>query len=107
MVKYIRISAQEALRMMEEENVIILDVRTLEEFEEGFIEGAILLPYYDIWDKGEETLPDKDQIILIYCRRGRRSAIAARTLIDMGYTRVYDFGGIDEWEQSLTVNSEQ
>ncbi len=95
---YKKITAEEAHRMMEESNnYILLDVRTPEEFAEAHIEGAVLLPDYEIQDKAKEQLPDQDATILVYCRSGRRSAEAARRLIDMGYANVYDFGGILDW----------
>lgn len=99
--EYIRIDADEAKEMMENEDVIIVDVRTEEEFEEQHIEGAILIPDYEIEELAEEKLPDKDATILIYCRTGRRSENASRALIEMGYTSVYDFGGIVDWEYDI------
>jgi rhodanese-related sulfurtransferase len=83
------------------DDAIILDVRTQEEFDEGYIANAVLLPYTEISEKAASFLPDKDQTVLIYCRAGRRSEIAARELIDMGYTKVYDFGGIQDWTDGL------
>ena len=96
-VEYIRITPQAALEMMENEDVVVLDVRSAEEFEEGHIPGAVLLPYSEVRENAPNVISDKAQIILVYCRSGRRSEIAARTLIDLGYTRVYDFGGIIDW----------
>ena len=100
--EYIRIDAEEAKEMMENEDVIIVDVRTEEEFEEQHIEGAILIPDYEIEDLAEEKLPDKEATILVYCRTGRRSENASRALIEMGYTSVYDFGGIVDWDYETT-----
>ena len=94
---YSKITAQEAQEMMDQENVIILDVRTEAEFAEGHIPNAVLLPDTEIKQRAEEVLPDKEQTILVYCRSGRRSALAAQELADMGYTNVYDFGGILDW----------
>lgn len=92
------ISAEEAKRMMDETSgCIVLDVRTQEEYDEGHIDGAVLLPYDEISQRAESELPDKDATILVYCRTGRRSAIAAEELANMGYTNVYDFGGIVDW----------
>lgn len=99
--EYIRIDADEAKEMMENEDVIIVDVRTEEEFEEQHIEGAILIPDYEIEDLAEEKLPDKEATILVYCRTGRRSENASRALIEMGYTSVYDFGGIVDWDYDI------
>jgi len=97
-VDYKKITAEEAKTLMEKEEVIILDVRTEEEFADIRIEGAVLIPDYEIEALAEEMLPDKDATILVYCRTGRRSEEASRSLINMGYTRVYDFGGIVDWE---------
>jgi rhodanese-related sulfurtransferase len=97
MAEYIKINAVEAKIMIDSEDVIILDVRTLEEYEEIRIEGALLIPEDQIRSLAPELLPDKEAIILIYCRSGRRSEIASRELIDMGYQHVYDFGGIIDW----------
>jgi len=96
---YQRISAEEAKQMMQNtDNSILLDVRTTEEFEEQHIKGAILIPDYEIGSRAAAELPDKNALILIYCRSGRRSANVARELIKMGYTNVYDFGGIIDWQ---------
>ena len=98
--EYIKISPQEAQTMIADYDVIILDVRTKEEFDEGHIINAVLLPLDQIQEKAANItsiLADKDQTILIYCRTGRRSAIASEELIKMGYTSVFDFGGIVDW----------
>lgn len=94
---YKKITAEEAKVMIDIGNVIILDVRDQSEYDEGHIENALLLPYMEIKDKAAAVLPDKDVKILVYCRTGRRSEIAARELINMGYTSVYDIGGILDW----------
>jgi len=95
---YQKIAATDAQRIMEEsDDYILLDVRTQEEFEQTHIKGAMLLPDSEIQDKAEEKLKDKDAVILVYCRSGRRSAQAAQQLVNMGYTKVYDFGGINDW----------
>jgi len=94
---YQKITPVEAKAMMDGGEVVILDVRTEAEFAEAHIAGAVLLPDYDIEPLAPELLPDKDETILIYCRSGRRSEIAANALIEMGYTNVYDFGGIIDW----------
>jgi len=99
---YKKISAAEAQEMMGED-VIILDVRTLSEFNEGHIPNAILLPYNEIKDKAETILPDIDKTILVYCRSGRRSELAVKDLIDLGYTSVYDFGGIINWMGDVVI----
>ena len=83
--------------MDEREDYIILDVRTQEEFDEAHIDGAILIPDYEIAAKAESVLKDKDQLILVYCRSGRRSKLAAEALVKLGYTNVKEFGGIIDW----------
>ena len=96
---YMQITAKEVKNIMDNEtDYIILDVRTEEEFSEGHINGAILIPDYEITEKAEEILTDKDQLILVYCRSGRRSKIASQALADLGYTNVKEFGGINTWE---------
>lgn len=95
---YKKITPAEAKALMDGENVIILDVRTQEEFDQGHIQDAVLLPDYEVGAKAAAVLPDKDAKILVYCRSGRRSALAAKELIAMGYTDVLDFGGIEtDW----------
>ena len=92
------ITAEQAKEMMDQnKECIVLDVRDRSEYEEGHIAGAILIPYTEMKDQAEEKLSDKDQLILVYCRSGRRSAIAAADLVSMGYTNVKDFGGIIDW----------
>lgn len=96
--EYQKISTEEAKEVMQSGNhYVILDVRTLDEYNEGHIEGAVLLPDNELEEKAESTLPDKEATILVYCRSGRRSVAAAQDLINMGYTNVYDFGGIVDW----------
>ena len=94
--QYKRITSKEAQSMMSDD-VMILDVRTQEEFDGGHIRNAILLPYDEIGERAESVIKDKNLTVLVYCRTGRRSEIAARELIDMGYTNVFDFGGIVNW----------
>ena len=74
-----------------------MDVRELEEYDEGHIPGAILIPYTKIEAQAEDVLTDKDQLILVYCRSGNRSKTASQALADLGYTNVYEFGGIKSW----------
>ena len=96
---YDRISGAEAKVLMDSESgYIIIDARTQEEYDQGHIPGAILIPEYEIADRAEKELPDKDQLILVYCRSGRRSKIAAEELVKLGYTNVKEFGGIIDWE---------
>ena len=79
------------------EEYILLDVRTKEEFDDGHIEGAILIPDFEIEERAETELSDKDALILVYCRSGRRSKNAASILAALGYTNVKEFGGINDW----------
>ena len=95
---YAQITAEEAKTIMDtEEDYIILDVREQYEYDEGHVPGAILIPDTEINAKASEKLTDKDALILLYCRSGRRSKIAAQSLVDLGYTNVKEFGGIIDW----------
>ena len=95
---YSHISREEAARMMElDDGHIVVDVRRQDEYDSGHIPGAVLIPNESIGTSRPEELPDPDQIILVYCRSGNRSRQAAQKLFDMGYTRVYEFGGISTW----------
>lgn len=101
---YNTIEPEEAKEMMtDDENVIILDVREKDEYDEGHIEGALLLSNNDITFKAEEVLPDKSATILVYCRSGNRSAQASQKLAELDYTNVYDFGGILDWPYELVT----
>ncbi len=95
---YEQITPQEAKRLMDsEKDYVTLDVRTQEEYDESHIEGAILIPDYEIGEKAESVLTDKNQLILVYCRSGRRSKLASAELAAMGYTNIKEFGGIIDW----------
>lgn len=97
-IAYEQISAKEAKEIMDNnENYVILDVRTPEEFAEAHIEGAILIPDYEIGEKAEKVLTDKEQLILVYCRSGRRSKNASSELAELGYSNIKEFGGINDW----------
>ena len=99
---YEQISGAEAKALMDSESgYIIIDARTQEEYDQGHIPGAVLIPEYEIADRAEKELPDKDQLILVYCRSGRRSKIAAEELVKLGYTNVKEFGGIIDWEYEI------
>lgn len=99
------ITAEEAKKIMDSgENCVILDVREEEEYAQGHIDGAILIPYGEIEDRAEKELLDKNLTILVYCRSGRRSAIAAESLVRLGYTDVRDFGGILDWNYEVVVD---
>ena len=96
---YEQIDGAKAKALMDSERgYIIIDARTQEEYDQGHIPGAILIPEYEIADRAEKELPDKDQLILVYCRSGRRSKIAAEELVNLGYTNVKEFGDIIDWE---------
>ena len=99
---YEQISGAEAKALMDSESgYIIIDARTQEEYDQGHIPGAIMIPEYEIAVRAENELPDKDQLILVYCRSGRRSKIAAEELVKLGYTNVKEFGGIIDWEYEI------
>ena len=103
--EYKQITQAEAKALMDSEtNYIILDTREQYEFDEGHIAGAILIPYTEIETKAESVLTDKEQLILVYCRSGRRSKIAAQSLADLGYTNVREFGGIIDWEYGVVTD---
>ena len=96
---YQQITAEEAKSMMEEQpDAVILDVREQDEYDAGHIPGAVLLPVDTI---NEETaasvIPEKDTVVLVYCRSGNRSKTASKALVDLGYTQIYEFGGIKDW----------
>ena len=99
---YEQITQEEAKRIMDTQtDYVLLDTRTDEEFAQGHIEGAIMIPEYEIADKAEDAIPDKDTLILVYCRSGRRSKIASMLLVELGYTNVKEFGGIIDWEYEI------
>lgn len=82
-------------------NIVVLDVRTKEEFANGHIPGALLLPYDEIEQNATKLLPEKDKEIIVYCRSGRRSAIAKDSLEALGYAAVKDFGGMNRWQSKV------
>ena len=95
---YTQIDQETAKEMMSVDGTqIIVDVRTREEYDSGHIPGAICIPNESIGSDSPEALPDYDQIILVYCRSGNRSKKASQKLANMGYTNVYEFGGINTW----------
>ena len=101
-IVYEQISGAEAKALMERESgYIIIDARTQSEYDDGHIPGAILIPEYEIASRAEKELSDKNQLILVYCRSGRRSKIAAEALVKLGYTNVKEFGGIIDWEYEI------
>ena len=103
---YQQITAQEAKKLMDTQtDYVIIDARTEEEFTAGHIENAILIPEYEIAERAEQELPQKDALILVYCRSGRRSKIASEELVKLGYTNVKEFGGIIDWPYETTTES--
>lgn len=101
---YKQISQDEAMKIMDEESgYLIVDVRRPNEFAEGHIEGAINVPNEGIAEEMPEELPDKDQLLLIYCRTGRRSKEASEKLAKIGYKNVYEFGGINTWTGTIVT----
>ena len=101
-ITYEQISGEEAKRLMESETgYVIIDARTESEFTRGHIPGAILIPEYEVSERVEGIIKDKSTLILVYCRSGRRSKIAAEELVKLGYTNVKEFGGIIDWEYEI------
>ena len=103
---FLNITAEEARKLRDsEKDRIILDVRSREEYDQGHIPGAILIPDTEIEAKAADLLPDKDQLILVYCRSGRRSKLAAQSLADLGYTNIREFGGILDWPYEVVQDN--
>lgn len=101
---YEQITAKEAKTIMDsKKDYVILDVRTKEEFDKSHIKGAVLIPDYEIEQRAKSILTDKEQLILVYCRSGRRSKNAASKLVALGYTNIKEFGGIIDWPYE-TIN---
>ena len=95
---YEQITQEAAKEMMDTEEVIILDVREQDEYDSGHIPGAVLLPVGTIDDDtAAEVIPEKGSTVLVYCRSGNRSKTASSTLAELGYTNIYEFGGIKTW----------
>ena len=95
---YQQITQEEAKAMMDSQEVIILDVREQDEYDSGHIPGAVLLPVGTIDDTtAAQVIPEKDSTVLVYCRSGNRSKTASAALADLGYTNIYEFGGINTW----------
>ncbi len=101
---YRQVTTEEAVNIMQtEENYVILDVRTAQEFASGHIPGAALLPNETIGTEDIPLLPDQDQLILVYCRSGNRSKQAAEKLAQLGYTNIVEFGGINSWTGEIVT----
>lgn len=95
---YQQITQEAAKEMMDTQEVIVLDVREQDEYDSGHIPGAVLLPVGTIdEDTAAEVIPEKDSTVLVYCRSGNRSKTASAALADLGYTNIYEFGGINTW----------
>ena len=102
---YTQISQEEAKEMMaKDDGHVVVDVRRKDEYDAGHIPGAILIPNESIFNRQPEELPDLDQIILVYCRSGNRSKEASQKLFDIGYTNVYEFGGINDWTGEIETS---
>lgn len=97
-INYQKITKDEAVRLINEEKAILLDVRTEAEYQERHLDNSILLPLASIKAKVAEKILDKEQIIIVYCRSGNRSKQAAKILLELGYQRVYDLGSIDNYQ---------
>ena len=95
---YQQITQEKAKEMMDAQDVIVLDVREQDEFDAGHIPGAVLLPVGTITKAtAASVIPETDSVVLVYCRSGNRSKTASKALADLGYTNVYEFGGINTW----------
>ena len=99
---YQQITQEEAKEMMDAQKVIILDVREQDEYDSGHIPGAVLLPVGSIDETtAAQVIPEKDSTVLVYCRSGNRSKTASTVLADLGYTNIYEFGGINTWPYEI------
>lgn len=101
-ISYQQITQEAAKDMMDQQDVIVLDVREQEEYDSGHIPGAVLLPVNAIGeDSAAAVIPEKDSVVLVYCRSGNRSKTASKGLAELGYTQVYEFGGIQTWPYEI------
>lgn len=101
-ISYQQITQEAAKDMMDQQDVIVLDVREQEEYDSGHIPGAVLLPVNAIGeDSAAAVIPEKDSVVLVYCRSGNRSKTASKGLAELGYTQVYEFGGIRTWPYEI------
>ena len=99
---YIQITQEKAKQMMDEQKVLILDVREQSEFDSGHIANAVLLPLGSITaETAAAVIPAKDTVVLVYCRSGNRSKTASNALVELGYTNIYEFGGINTWPYGI------
>lgn len=100
---YKTLSPEDARELIGNEGVFLVDVRTPQEYSEGHIPQSLLLPLDDIQEKAQDVLPDQYAKVIVYCRSGRRSALAAKELLSLGYKDVYDLGGILGWPYETTT----
>ena len=101
---FTKISHVTAKKIMDtQKDIIILDVREPDEIEEGYIDGAVFIPSEQVSKQAQSIIPDKEKQILVYCRSGKRSRVVCETLINIGYTKVYDFGGIIDWPFEIVM----
>lgn len=98
---YHKLTAEEAFAMLSAQEVVVVDVRTQSEYDEGHIANAVLVPNESIGQELPEELPDTDAVLLVYCRSGRRSREASEKLLALGYQNVYDMGGIIDWPYDI------
>lgn len=102
---YRQISQEDAKAMMDSQEVMVLDVREANEYAAGHIPGALLFPVGSIsQDSAEQLIPSKDTVLLVYCRSGNRSRTASSALAELGYTNVYEFGGINTWPYEVVTD---
>ena len=96
------ISAEEAYKMINKGNIIILDVREENEYNQGHLKNSINIPFDELEDRFiAEVTDDKEKIIILYCRSGHRAMIGAETLASMGFKNLYTFGSIDDWNNEI------
>ncbi len=101
---YKQITQKEAKNMMDTQSVLVLDVREQHEYDAGYIPGAVLLPVGTITaESAAAVIPAKDTVVLVYCRSGNRSKKASAKLAELGYTHIYEFGGINTWPYSIVT----
>ena len=99
---YMNIGPKEAKKLMDElDEYVLLDARSEEEFSEGHIPGAIVIPHDEISERAESEISEKDIPVFVYCRSGRRSKLAAEALLELGYEKIYEFGGINSWPYEI------
>lgn len=104
-IGYATLTPQQAKeRLDKEKNIIILDVRTPTEYTEGHLPNNILIPFNDLEKKASKKLPDKDNPIFVYCARGDKSRAASKKLVFLGYTKIFNIGGINEWPYEIIKN---